>query len=73
MYEKSQFNSLVWGSLTLTPIIICTTSAVKTIIEAFQKHSRNLPVSLSKQLHFAVFYKCVLLILLLPTLNFSHF
>ena len=34
-----------------------------TVIEAFGQHNRNLAMSLHKQLHFAVFYKCVLLIL----------
>ena len=32
-----------------------STSAVSTVIETFGKHSRNLAVSLYKQLHFAVF------------------
>ena len=45
IYEKSQFNSLVWGLLTIAPLILRTVKAAYQI-----KHPStltNLPVSFS--------------------------
>ena len=43
---------------------ICIASALNPVLEAFGKHSRNLAMFLSKQLHFAVF--CTVVFKFLP-------
>ena len=47
LYEKSQFDSLVWGSLTLTPIILNCLAVFCSILSVFHSNLSALHTNLS--------------------------